>query len=114
MLLWVALGAAIGAPLRYLADRWLNVGHGFPWGTFAVNIAGSFVLALLVGLEVSPTVSQILGIGFCGALTTYSTFGFEVLREWKSKRSVALTYALGSLAVGLAAAYAGLKIGHAI
>lgn len=114
MLLWVALGAAIGAPLRYLADRALNTGHGFPWGTFAVNVAGSFVLALLVGLPVSPTVSQILGVGFCGALTTYSTFGFEVLREWKTTRRIAVVYAVGSLAVGLAAAYAGLKIGQAL
>ena len=50
MLLWVALGAAVGAPVRYLVDRWLNVGRTFPWGTFAVNVAGSFVLALLLGL----------------------------------------------------------------
>ena len=114
MLLWVALGAAVGAPVRYLVDRWLNVGRTFPWGTFAVNVAGSFVLALLLGLQVNQTASQILGLGFCGALTTYSTFGFEVLREGRTRLSVGVAYALSSLAVGLLAAYAGLMLGRAV
>jgi CrcB protein len=114
MLLWVALGAAVGAPVRYLVDRWLNVGTAFPWGTFAVNVTGSFVLALLLGLHVSDAVSQVLGLGFCGALTTYSTFGFEVLREGRTKLGVGVTYALASLAVGLLAAYAGLLLGQAL
>ncbi|MGK2881108.1 MAG: fluoride efflux transporter FluC [Mycobacterium sp.] len=114
MWVWVALGAAVGAPLRYLVDKWLNVGHGFPWGTFCVNIVGSLLLALLVGLQVNPTVSQIVGVGFCGALTTYSTFGYEVMREWKSTPLIGVAYALSSLAVGLIAAYAGLLIGRAL
>lgn len=114
MLLWVALGAAVGAPVRYLVDRWLNVGRTFPWGTFAVNVAGSFVLALLLGLHVGDTASQILGLGFCGALTTYSTFGFEVLREGRTKLRVGVIYALASLAVGLLAAYAGLVLGRTL
>lgn len=112
MLIWVALGAAFGAPLRYRVDRWLNVGRTFPWGTFAVNIAGSFLLAVLVGLDIGETVSQILGVGFSGALTTYSTFGFEVLREGRTRLRVGVTYALASLAVGLLAAYAGLALGR--
>ena len=110
--LWVAVGAAVGAPLRYLVDRWLNVGRTFPWGTFAVNIAGSFLLAILLGLHVGQTVSQILGVGFCGALTTYSTFGFEVLREGRTRLRIGVTYALSSLAVGLLAAYAGVELGR--
>jgi CrcB protein len=114
MLLWVALGAAVGAPVRYLVDRWLNVGRTFPWGTFVVNLVGSFVLALLLGLQVNQTASQILGLGFCGALTTYSTFGFEVLREGRTRLSVGVTYALASLGVGLLAAYAGLLLGQAL
>ena len=112
MLLWVALGAAVGAPVRYLVDRALNVGHTIPWGTFAVNIAGSFLLGLLLGLPVSHTVSEVAGVGFCGALTTYSTFGFEVLRESRTRLSVGVTYALTSLAVGLAAAFAGVALGR--
>lgn len=114
MLLWVALGAAVGAPVRYLVDRWLNVGRTFPWGTFAVNIAGSFLLATLLGLHVGPLVSQILGVGFCGALTTYSTFGFEVLREGRTRLRVGVSYALASLVVGLLSAYAGLALGRLI
>jgi CrcB protein len=95
-----------------LVDRWLNVGRTFPWGTFAVNIAGSFLLAILLGLHVGQPVSQILGVGFCGALTTYSTFGFEVLREGRTRLRIGVTYALTSLAVGLAAAYTGVELGR--
>ncbi|MDT5065763.1 MAG: fluoride exporter [Mycobacterium sp.] len=112
MLLWVALGAAVGAPLRYLVDRWLNVGRTFPWGTFAVNIAGSFLLATLLGLHVGQPVSQTLGVGFCGALTTYSTFGFEVLREGRTRLRVGVSYALASVTIGLLAAYAGVEFGR--
>lgn len=113
-LLWVALGAAVGAPLRFVVDRWLNTGAGFPWGTFAVNVAGSLALGFLVGLQVSPTLTAALGVGFCGALTTYSTFGHEVLRESRSDRRITLAYALGSLAVGLVAAYLGMTAGRAL
>lgn len=113
-LLWVALGAAVGAPLRYLADRALNAGRTYPWGTFAVNVAGSFLLGLLVAIPVGHTASQILGTGFCGALTTYSTFGFEVLREFRTRPRIGVTYALASLVVGLAAAFAGVAIGRAL
>lgn len=113
-LLWVALGAAVGAPLRYLADRAFNVGRSFPWGTFAVNVAGSFILGLVMSLPVGPVASGILGVGFCGALTTYSTFGLELSLQLRSRPRTALTYAVASIAVGLAAAFAGAAIGSAL
>ena len=70
--LLVALGAALGAPLRYLADRAIQARRTstFPWGTFTVNVAGSVLLGYLVGLPVAPWLSAVLGTGFCGALTT--------------------------------------------
>ncbi|HST65664.1 MAG TPA: fluoride efflux transporter CrcB [Mycobacteriales bacterium] len=109
--LWVALGAAIGAPTRYLADRTVQwrLGSRFPWGTFAVNVVGCFVLGLVAGSRTVPAaVVALIGTGFCGALTTYSTFSWESLRLAEDGpwwRSVA--YVLGSTALGLGAAALG-------
>jgi CrcB protein len=108
--LLVVLGAAIGAPLRYLTDRYMlaRFGDGFPWGTLAVNIAGSFVLGLVLGLPLSAGTVALLGTGFCGALTTYSTFSWEILAL--ARRREILTaggYALLSVTAGMGAAVIG-------
>lgn len=104
--LLVALGAAVGAPLRYLTDRWMRVrlGDGFPWGTLAVNVAGSLLLGFLVGLPVGPRVAALLGTGFCGALTTYSTFALGTVGLVRRR---AVLYAAASVVAGLTAAYLG-------
>jgi CrcB protein len=115
--LWVVLGAAVGAPVRYLTDRLVQARHGFdfPWGTFAVNVGGSFLLGLIAaGVArggVSATAATLLGTGFCGALTTYSTFSFETVRlTQRRRRWLATANALGSIAAGLAAAYGGARL----
>jgi fluoride exporter len=114
--LLVALGAAVGAPLRYLADRVIQSRHGsaFPWGTLAVNVTGSLLLGLLVGLAVPPPVAALLGTGFCGALTTYSTFGYETL--WLARngaRGFAWANVSISLLAGLGAAGLGFVVADA-
>lgn len=78
----VALGAAAGAPLRYLVDRWIQARHDmlFPWGTLTVNVVGSFALGLLLATGPDRGVTAAVGTGFCGALTTYSTFAYETSR----------------------------------
>lgn len=114
---WVALGAAVGAPTRYLTDRWVQSRHDsvFPWGTFAVNVAASFVLGMITGAAAAPAVALPLGTGFCGALSTYSTFGFETVRLLESRaRLLAGANVVASLVAGLAAATAGWLAGAAL
>lgn len=115
--LLVALGAAFGAPLRYLADRAVQAAHGsvFPWGTFTVNIAGSFLLGLLAALPVRGEVMAFAGTGFCGVLSTYSTFGYETFRLAEDgARSYALLNAAASVAAGLGAACCGMVVAEAL
>jgi len=119
--LLLCLGAAVGAPARYLVDRAVQARHDslLPWGTLTVNVAGSLVLGVLVGLGahggVPEGVTLAVGTGLCGALTTYSTFSYETLRLTEDG---ALLYAgwnvALSLTAGLAAAAAGYAIGSAL
>jgi CrcB protein len=113
--LWVALGAAIGAPARYLTDRAVQGRHDsvFPWGTLTVNLVGSFVLGLLTALSVSvgPAWTAAIGTGFCGALTTYSTFSYEVLRLLEDR---ARLYALANVVVSLVGGLAAVVLGWAL
>jgi CrcB protein len=73
--LLVALGAAVGAPTRFVLGRLLD--GRVHWGTLIVNLAGSFVLGVLTSAGVSPSALALLGTGFCGGLTTYSSFSVQ-------------------------------------
>jgi fluoride exporter len=116
-LLLVLLGGAVGATARYLTDLAVQARFDpvLPWGTFTVNVAGSALLGLLAGLGTALPgwAGALAGIGFCGALTTYSTFGLETVQL---ARSGALRYALLNvlltLAAGLGAAVLGDQIGR--
>jgi CrcB protein len=115
----VALGAAVGAPLRYLVDRAVQGRHDslFPWGTFTVNVIGSLILGVLVGgaNAVPGAVMDLLGTGLCGALTTYSTFGYETIRLIEDgARFSAVTNVVASIGAGLGAAFIGVGIAEAI
>ena len=115
IVLFVTLGAAVGAPLRYLTDRAVQrrLGNGFPWGTLTVNVAGSLLLGFLAGLPASAAWTALLGTGFCGALTTYSTFSWETLTLARTRGGLpALSNVALSVTAGLAAAYLGLLLAY--
>jgi len=121
LILVVAAGGLVGAPSRYVLDRAISsrIESDLPWGTFAINVSGSLVLGFLTGLSLAkhlPLIgSDLLGIGFCGAYTTFSTFTFETARLLEDGRVLdALGNVLVSVAVGLGAAAAGLAIGLAV
>src|SRR5215472_17023208 len=107
----------LGAPARYLVDRAVQARHDsvFPWGTFAVNVAGSLVLGFLLGaqrhLGLSASAVLLLGTGFCGGLTTFSTFGYETLRLLEDGAvGEAGLNVLGSLCVGVLMAWLGFRL----
>jgi CrcB protein len=117
--LLVALGAIAGAPLRYMTDRTVQTRHDtvFPWGTFTVNVVGSFVLGVVTAAasRFGPEVTAVIGTGFCGALTTYSTFSYESLRMFEDHaRLQAALNVVGSVVAGLGSAVIGFAVGHLV
>lgn len=115
---WVCLGAALGAPTRYLLDRAVQYRHDtvMPWGTMLVNIVGSFVLGVLLGLgDGSGLPDEVVlsaGTGLCGALTTYSTFSYETLRLFEDDARLHATLnVVVSVLAGLGAAVCGYAFG---
>ena len=112
---WVAIGASIGAPLRYVIDRAIQTRHDtvFPWGTLTANLMGCLVLGFLVAAaaRLPGAVEAALGTGLCGALTTYSTFSYETLRLLEvGARFHAVAYVGASLSAGFGAVGLGATL----
>ncbi len=120
--LWVGAGGFLGAVARYALGAWLTrrFGFGFPYGTFAINITGCFLLGLsLAVLDARtglPTALRLAGpIGFIGAYTTFSTFEYEALRTTQDGRPMlALLYVTLSILLGYVAAWLGQSTGRAL
>jgi CrcB protein len=115
--LTVGLAAALGAVCRYLLDQLVQHQHDqtFPWGTFVINVSGSLLLGLVTGLAIHhglPKVpTTIIGAGFAGGYTTWSTFMWESLALAETGALLeAGANIVASLVVGLAAAAAGLGL----
>lgn len=114
----VALGGALGSVLRWLASSALARGGDgrFPWGTLAVNLAGSFVIGLMLGAPdsrgpLAPGLRLLVVTGLLGGFTTFSAFSWETIALARSGQAIAaIGYAAGSLAGGLAAAALGLAL----
>ena len=112
-ILLVAFGGAIGSVCRYLLSG-MNVAS-WPWGTFAVNILGSLIIGLLVGLAskgiVSPEMKLLLVTGFCGGFTTFSTFANESFGMLKAGDALQMALYLGtSVVVGILSVWLGMTI----
>lgn len=113
----VALAGAVGAAARFSVERWVTqrLDHGFPWGTALVNITGSLMLGIVVGLAtghgLEPSVESIAAAGFLGGYTTFSTYAVETVRLVENRLVLrAGVYALGSAALSIAAAALGLAV----
>ncbi|MFR9754000.1 fluoride efflux transporter CrcB [Nocardia sp. 004] len=116
--LFVIIGAMIGAPIRYLTDRAVQARHDsvFPWGTFTVNLTGSFLLGVLTGaVSTDSALRLLIGTGLCGALTSYSTFSYETLRlAGTGARFSAAANLIATIGAGLGAYYIGTTLADAI
>jgi CrcB protein len=119
--LLVVAGGLLGAPVRYLTDLLVQSRHSsrLPWGTLTVNVAGSLLLGLVAGLAAAghapAWVLTLVGVGFCGALTTFSTFSFETFRLLDERLwTTALVNVVVSVAAGLGAVAVGFWAGSAL
>ena len=124
-LLLVAVGGGLGAAARFVVDGEVRARHGggFPWGTFAVNVSGSFLIGVFstlfstlamhgVPTDVARLVQLSLLTGVCGGYTTFSTATVESVRLARSGRMrLALANSLGTLAVTVTAAALGVAVG---
>jgi CrcB protein len=120
----VAVGSAIGGNARYLLGRWiddLNLRGGIPWGTFTINVTGSLLLGFL-GVwfleRLEPARRDLyflLGTGFCGGYTTFSTFEWETFKLIRDGNwPAALAYVFGSVVIGFLGLLLGVGAAHSI
>lgn len=113
----IGAGAAVGAVARYVTNGYVGrvaADRRFPYGTFTVNVVGSFVLALITFLGAGSDVIALVGTGACGSYTTFSSFSVDTVRLWEDgDRTLATWNAVANLSgalagIGLAAVAAGV------
>ncbi len=119
VLAWIGVGAmgAAGAYARFSAAAAITARRpgAFPWGTFVVNLTGGFTLGVLTGLGVTGDALLVLGTGFLGGYTTFSTWMVETQRLGEDGEfALLLTYLLGSMAAGLVTTGGGWVLAEAL
>lgn|SRR5687767_14934965 len=117
-ILLIGLGGGLGSIARYLCQKWFmdHHPHAYPWGTFAVNFTGCFLIGLFWGIAFKSFAENeswklFLMTGICGGFTTFSAFTLEGIGLVKEQRlGLFFLYIGGSVLIGLLATYAGMKI----
>lgn len=117
-IIFVGIGGMLGSIARYLAALFLTktIPSAFPYGTFAVNVAGCLAIGVIYGLSerfdwVASDLRLFLATGFCGGFTTFSSFAYENIQLLQDKDYLTFAAYSGlSFALGLAAAFAGLSL----
>ena len=119
--LLIGLGGFAGAVTRYTIGLWVSnrFAGSFPWGTFAVNITGAFLLglmtAMILGKEVMEPYRLPIMVGFLGSYTTFSTFSVETFKLLETGQYLlSVLYSLGSVLLGLSAVWAGIGLGKLV
>ncbi len=117
----ISIGAVLGANARYLLGGWLGdrLGSAFPWATFTINVTGSLLIGIVMGLAADRIMPSwwrpALAIGFLGSYTTFSTFSYETLNLLREGSYVAaLANVGGSVGVTLAAVSAGVLLARVV
>ncbi|WP_419880872.1 fluoride efflux transporter CrcB [Peribacillus sp. B-H-3] len=110
----VGLGGFFGAISRYSLSKFINAKHSssIPYGTMAVNLAGAFLLGFITGSQANLTLTLLLGTGFMGAFTTFSTLKLEIIQlHMKKYKKVLILYIVITYGAGILLAYLGYHIG---
>lgn len=116
-ILLVATGGAFGALVRFAISSGLSrfENHPFPWGTLVANVVGCFLIGLLIGSGLADRHHAArlgFGVGFLGALTTFSTFGAETVGHVQSDQwGWAITNVSANLVLGMLGVFAGMALG---
>ena len=118
----VALGGGIGSAIRYLVGGWFlnRFGAAFPYGTFVINISGSFIIGFFLAfaqerVSLSPYWRLFFAVGFVGGYTTFSTFEYEAVRLLQDgELFLSGVYLMGSVGAGIIAAFAGIALGSLV
>ncbi|MBE0687225.1 MAG: fluoride efflux transporter CrcB [Anaerolineaceae bacterium] len=120
--LWISIGAVLGANLRYWVGDWAaqRFGSGFPYGTLLINLTGSFLLGLIISMSmenfiIDPRLRLLLTVGFLGSYTTFSTYAYEsVALISQGQWGLGLFNLIGSSLLGAFFAVLGIWFGKVL